>query len=373
MTYFFRFLAPLLFACCPLIAPYRSVASIVVNYRAPITNQTASARYSFLDADTLIAVLSETTPVSASPLIGNPTILTALGVRLDGAEIRGGSVRIGSSSRTVRFDQVINQLGSGTDISSEWGFSAGPITTSLRNQSADLRQQADVLSQQAIQLRADAAKNLESAKEQRDAAAQLLSNNPDAQQRADAFDLIRQAEALEFTASQLQSQANSSDSAAGDLLARASTLDAQADALPDYNMVGVLNILENVFLQSPPADNLTGPVGLGGADGGLLADSDASNGIGVVDDTVIISLDLTAALTDSEQTAFLNNIVTESLVVYGSAEAQNALSIAGVDAVPAPASSWIWGINLIAGGVVWRFLSTRKAKRLASATSRLAT
>jgi len=72
--------------------------------------------------------------------------------------------------------------------------------------------------------------------------------------------------------------------------------------------------------------NRDGPSGLDGPQGGLLDDSASRGGLGVIDNSILILLNLDAdpnttgnqGLTSAQQTAFLNSLFLNSIVEYGS-------------------------------------------------------
>jgi hypothetical protein len=132
------------------------------------------------------------------------------------------------------------------------------------------------------------------------------------------------------------------------LAAQAATLRDAAAALPDLHFVGVTSDLPNPFATIPPGANLVGPDGLGGADAGLLADALAAAGLGVIDDSVLITLLLSSPLDAAQQANVLDRALTSSLVQYGSgALAPSILSPADV---PAPSSAHVL---VLGGACLW--------------------
>jgi len=100
--------------------------------------------------------------------------------------------------------------------------------------------------------------------------------------------------------------------------------------------------------------NLDGPTGLDGPQGGLLDDSAARGGLGVIDYSVIISLILDANpstsgnqdLTAAQQAAFLSSLSTDSIVEYGSNAAFGRPGD-GETPIPEPSTLLLFGTGLI--------------------------
>ena len=89
-----------------------------------------------------------------------------------------------------------------------------------------------------------------------------------------------------------------------------------------YDLVSTVNSNVTRFA----GDNRDGPVGLNGPQGGLLNDVAASGGLGVIGNSVIITLTLDAdtkvsglqGLTDAQMKSFLESLSTSSVVKWGS-------------------------------------------------------
>jgi hypothetical protein len=323
-------------------------ASVQVDYLLPATGQTARAEFSFLDANTLQILLQETTPDSSSMLTGPAATLVSLGFILPSGEIIGGSVAVGPGSASVGFDLVPAQLGPGENVSTEWGYSPHTLPTDFITQAVDLEQQAATLrTEAAADLTAEQAER-DRAKAQRDAAAQLLANNPDPQMMADAADLIKAAEQDEADAAALHASAVAKAAEADALAAQATTLRDAAAALPELHFVGVTSDLPNPFAAVPPGANLVGPDGLDGPDAGLLADALAAAGLGVIEDSVTITLLLSSPFDAAQQADLLARALTSSIVQYGAGGV--ALPALSPAVVPAPASAQVF---VLGGACLW--------------------
>jgi hypothetical protein len=188
---------------------HAAVGGLVVNYSVATTGQTATADYSFADPETLVVLLTETTPGAASLLSGGGAVLTALGFPLPAGAVTGGTVQIGPGSVSVGFDVVNPQLGAGADVSAEWGYSSLSRQEALRAQGRALLNASDALSLEALNFDAQANQELNNAKNERDAAAALLSGNPTEEEKKDAQTLLSMAiqDELEAKAYQLQAKA----------------------------------------------------------------------------------------------------------------------------------------------------------------------
>ena len=296
-------------ASAALAAGQAHALPVFIDYDIAATGQSARASFEFLDASRLQISLTETTAAGASDLTGGSAILTSLGFLLPRVQIVGGSVVIGPGSVSAGFPGI--QLAGGADVSNLWGYTPTSLRTSLQANSAQLAADAAEQSQIAAQQEAIEAAKRARAKAQRDAAAQLLANNPDAQMRADAADLIKAAE-------QDESDAAAAHALRDEALAQAAALQSQADDLaaraltaPGFQVVGALWSPLTAFLASPPGTSFDG------LDGGLIGDTLARGSERVIVDSVLLSLTLSDALLADEQVAFLAGLQTGSKVGYG--------------------------------------------------------
>jgi len=100
--------------------------------------------------------------------------------------------------------------------------------------------------------------------------------------------------------------------------------------------------------------NLDGPPVLNGPQGGLLADSDDRGGLGVIDDTVIMSLKLDTSLNSTQQQSFLTGLSGNTIVEYGS----DAAFVTGI-VVPEP-STLLVGLGCIVPMAVVGYIRRRR-------------
>jgi hypothetical protein len=295
------------FAAALLAVTAARAAPVFVDYDVAATGQSARAGFEFLDAATLQITLSETTPAGASSLTGGSAILTSLGFLLPRVQIAGGSVSVAPGSTTAGFD-----LAGGTDVSNFWGYTPTTLPAALTAKSLELNTAA--AAQLLIAAEQDEIGDAKRAraKAQRDAAAQLLANNPDAQMRQDAADLIKAAEQDERDAAIAEAAEKAANAEAAALQSQANELSARALTTPAWQFVGALWSPLTAFLAPPPGTSLNG------IDGGLLGDALARGGERVVVSSVLLSLSLSDALLASEQADFLGTLLTRSAIGYGS-------------------------------------------------------
>jgi len=298
-----------------LLASRQSAATpVVVHYSIVESGQTATVGFEFLNDSTLQIAVSETTPAGASALTGGNAILTRVGFTLPGVQIAGGSVKIDSGSASVGF--TTPELTAGADVSAYWGFTASTLSTARLRDAAAQDAEGD-------RLRARA-------KAQRDAAAQLLANNPDPQMRQDAADLIKQAELDEAAAA-------AAEQAAAAARTDAATLQTQTNlwqflgVLQQPPLGGGLQDPLTPFLTSPPGTEL---IPSDGVQGGLISDVLGRGGNAVIVDSVVFTLELAEALLPANQDLFLRNVLTQSMVEYGDG---GAFVFAQAQTVPEPA------------------------------------
>jgi hypothetical protein len=290
-----------------LAATSARAVPVFVDYDVAGTGQSARAGFEFLNGSTLQISLSETTPGGASSLTGGSAILTSLGFLLPRVQIAGGSVSLASGSTTAGFD-----LAGGTDVSNLWGYTPTTLPAALQAESVELGTAAAAqLLIAAEQDQIGGAKRAR-AKAQRDAAAQLLANNPDAQMRQDAADLIKAAEQDERDAAIAEAAEKAATAQAVALQSQANDLAARALTTPAWQSVGALWGPLTAFLASPPGTTFDG------VDGGLIGDALARGSEQVIVNSVLLSLNLSDALLASEQSDFLANLLTRSMVGYGS-------------------------------------------------------
>jgi hypothetical protein len=290
-----------------LTATSARAVPVFVDYDVAATGQSARAGFEFLNASTLQISLSETTPAGASSLTGGSAILTSLGFLLPRVQIAGGSVSLAPGSTTAGFD-----LAGGTDVSNLWGYTPTTLPAALQANSVELGTAAAAQSLIAAEQDQIGAAKRARARAQRDAAAQLLANNPDAQMRQDAADLIRAAEQDERDAAVAEAARKAADAQAAALQSQANDLAARALSTPAWQFVGALWSPLTAFLASPPGTSFDG------IDGGVLGDALARGGERVVVNSLLLSLNLSDALLASEQSDFLANLLTRSSIGYGS-------------------------------------------------------
>jgi hypothetical protein len=280
---------------------------VFVDYDVAGTGQSARAGFEFIGGSTLQISLLETTPNGASGLTGGSAILTSLGFALPRVQILGGSVSLSPGSTTAGFD-----LGGGTDVSNLWGYTPTTLPAALQANSVELSTAAAAQLQIAAEQEQIALARMERARLQRNAAAQILENNPDPQQKADAADLIKAAEADEALAAAARSLRDAANAQAASLQSQADALAARALTTPAWQFVGALWSPLTAFLSSPPGTSFDG------VDGGLIGDALARGGENVIVNSVFLSLNLSDALLLTEQTDFLNTLLTRTMVGYGS-------------------------------------------------------
>jgi hypothetical protein len=290
-----------------LIATSARAVPVFVDYDVAATGQSARAGFEFLNASTLQISLSETTQAGASSLTGDSAILTSLGFLLPRVQIAGGAVSLAPGSTTAGFD-----LAGGTDVSNLWGYTPTTLPAALQANSVELGTAAAAQSLIAAEQDQIAAAKRARAKAQRDAAAQLLANNPDAQMRQDAADLIKAAEQDERDAAVAEAARNAANAQAAALQSQADNLAARALATPAWQFVGALWSPLTAFLASPPGTSFDG------IDGGVLGDALARGGEQVVVNSLLLSLTLSDALLASEQSDFLADLLTRSSIGYSS-------------------------------------------------------
>lgn len=282
---------------------------VVVDYDIAGTGQSARASFEFIDGARLQISLSETTPAGASDLTGGSAILTSLGFLLPRVQIVGGSVIVGPGSITAGFPG--SELTGGADVSNLWGYTPTSLRASLQANSAQLAGDAAAQLQIAAEQDAIEAAKRARAKAQRDAAAQLLANNPDPQQKADAADLIKAAERDEADAAAARALADQARAQGAAFQAQSDDLAARALTAPAFQLVGALWSPLTAFLASPPGTSFDG------LDGGLIGEALARGSERVIVDSVLLSLTLSDALLANEQEAFLSGLRTGSRVGYG--------------------------------------------------------
>ena len=300
-----RWHTPVFFAV--ILAAQAHAVPVFVDYDVAATGQSARAGFQFLNASTLQISLSETTPAGASSLTGGSAILTSLGFLLPRVQIAGGSVSLAPGSATAGFD-----LAGGSDLSNLWGYTPTTLPAALQANSVELSTAAAAQSLIATEQDQIATAERARAKAQRDAAAQLLANNPDAQMRADAADLIKAAEQDERDAAAAEAVRDAANAQAAALQSQANELSARALSTPAWQFVGALWSPLTAFLASPPGTPFDG------IDGGLINDALARGGERVVVNSLLLSLTLSDTLQAMEQADFLDSLLTRSSIGYGS-------------------------------------------------------
>jgi hypothetical protein len=312
-----------------------SRAGFLVDYSGGPTEQVASAEFSFRSCHTLEIVLRELTPPPVlGPVLSGPTllaagspVLTRIGFNLPSGHVTGGSAVIGPGGASVGFENVSSQLGAGDDVSAHWGYSAGTLPEALKLLSEALTQESNARLQEAEALDLEEALAVFQALSLREAAATILSSNPDPQMKKDAEEMLQKAERLEAEAALLgtaQAEAALLGTAQAEARAEAQERMAQAnEALirstiaPVLHFVGVLQPGQTPFLPIPPGSNLIGPGAFDGIQGGLLGDLVARNGQGVIGNSVVITLTLSDPYDLALQAAFFEDLRRNSLIEYG--------------------------------------------------------
>ncbi|HEY7641550.1 MAG TPA: hypothetical protein VH814_17610 [Steroidobacteraceae bacterium] len=291
-----------------LAATAAHAVPVVVDYSVAGTGQTARAGFEFVNGSTLQITLAETTAAGTSGLTGGSAILTNLGFLLPRVQIVGGSVTVAPGSAGAGF---ASNPGAGADVSNLWGYTPTTLSAALQANSVELANAA--AEQLAIAADQDAIGEAKRAraKAQRDAAAQLLANNPDAQMRQDAADLIKAAEQDEADAAVAEAAEKAANAQAAALQAQSNDFAARATAAPTLQLVGALWNPLTAFLASPPG------TAFDGLDGGLLADALARGSEQIITNSVLLSLTLSDALLAIEQEQFLASLRTGSFVGYG--------------------------------------------------------
>ena len=302
-------IAFLALAASALVAATQAYAiPVTVNYTIAGTGQTASASFEFVNGSRLRITLAETTPAGTSGLNGGGAILTSLGFLLPRVQIVGGSVTVAPGSTSAGF---AGDLSGGADVSNLWGYTPTTLSAALQANSAELAAAAAAQSAIAAEQDAIAIAKRVRAKAQRDAAAQLLANNPDPQMKADAADLIKAAERDEADAAMAETARDAANTQAAALQSQANDFAARAIAAPTLQLVGSLWDPLTAFLDSPGSL-------FNGLDGGLLGDVLARSGERIIANSVLLSLNLSDALLAIEQEQFLASVRTGSFVGYGS-------------------------------------------------------
>ena len=270
-------------------------------------------------------------------------------------QITGGTASLTPGSTTAGFD-----LGGGTDVSNLWGYTPTTLPAALQANSAELNTAAAAQLQIAAEQEQIVVARMERAQAQRNAAAQLLGNNPDPQQKADAADLIKAAEADEALAAAARVLRDAANAEAASLQSQADALAARALTTPAWQFVGALWSPLTAFLSSPPGTSFDG------IDGGLIGDALARGGERVIVNSVLLSLTLSDALQLTEQTDFLSTLLTRTMVGYGSGGsiAATPRGLPPTTDVPEPPMTSLAIAALLTLGLV------RRSKRLQSARRR---
>lgn len=292
-----------------LAATHAQAVPVFVDYDVAASGQSARAGFEFRDDSTLQISLFETTPAGASSLTGGNAILTSLGFLLPRVQIAGGSVAVAPGSASAGFEG--GEILGGANISNLWGYTPTTLPVALQDESAELAIRAAAQLQIAAEQDQIAAAKRERARAERNTAALLLGNNPDAQMRADAQELIRLAEQDEAAAAAAEATSRAATDQAGSLQSEANELTARALSTPSWQFVGALWNPLTAFLASLPGTSFDG------LDGGLLGDALAHGSEAVIINSALLSLTLSDALLATEQADFLSSLLTGSSIGYG--------------------------------------------------------
>lgn len=292
-----------------LAATQVQAVPVFVDYDVAATGQSARAGFEFRDASTLQISLFETTPAGTSSLTGGGAILTSLGFLLPRVQIAGGSAVVAPGSTSAGFSG--GEILGGANISNLWGYTPTTLPAALQQESTELAIAAAAQSQIAAEQDQVAASRRALAFARRNTAALLLGNNPDAQMRADAQELIALAEQDEAAAAAAEAASAAATGQAASLQSQANELTARSLATPAWQFVGALWSPLTAFFASPPGTSFDG------LDGGLLGDALARGSEEVIVNSVLLSLTLSDALLATEQADFLASLLTGSAIGYG--------------------------------------------------------